>query len=94
MREVVNALPDAVLEAKSRWATVRQYLNFAPDDGRVRPARFDFEAAQPNDAGELIDDLAQYTGRTGMSDFTGASGRRRRSQQPPSRRSSRRRRPR
>ncbi|WP_271985755.1 helix-turn-helix transcriptional regulator [Pseudoclavibacter terrae] len=64
MREVVNALPDAVLEAKSRWAAARQYLNFAPDDGRVRPARFDFEAAQPNDAGELIDDLAQFTGQT------------------------------
>ncbi|PPF43618.1 hypothetical protein C5B85_13055 [Pseudoclavibacter sp. AY1F1] len=64
MREVVNALPDAVLEDKPRWAAARQYLNFAPDDGRVRPARFNFEAAQPNDAGELIDDLAQYTGQT------------------------------
>ena len=64
MREVVNALPDAVLEAQPRWSAARQYLNFAPDDGRVRPVRFDFEAAQPNEAGALIDDLAELTGRT------------------------------
>ncbi|MBB2958482.1 hypothetical protein FHX72_002628 [Pseudoclavibacter helvolus] len=64
MREVVNALPDAVLEAQPRWSAARQYLNFAPDDGRVRPVRFDFEAAQPNEAGALIDDLAELRGRT------------------------------
>lgn len=64
MREVVNALPDAVLQAQPRWSAARQYLNFAPDDGRVRPVRFDFEAAQPNEAGALIDDLAELTGRT------------------------------
>ncbi|PPG31733.1 hypothetical protein C5B97_04695 [Pseudoclavibacter sp. RFBB5] len=77
MREVVNALPDAVLEAKSRWSAARQYLNFAPDDGRVRRVRFDFEAAQPNEAGELIDDLAQFTGQTaherGQGHFRGAA---------------------
>lgn len=64
MRDVVNALPDAVVEKQPRWSAARQYLNFAPDDGRLRPARFDFEAAQPSDAGELIDDLAQFTGQT------------------------------
>ncbi len=78
MRDVVNALPDAILEAQPRWSAARQYLNFAPDDGRLRPARFDFEAAQPSEAGALIDDLAQYTGQTaherGHGRFRAAAG--------------------
>ncbi len=69
LRVALNALPAEVFEANARLGVARDYLNFIPDSGEVRPVRFQHTPSPP--AG-LLDTLAVLTARTASDRFIGA----------------------
>ena len=70
LRDALNALPDEVVQGNARWVAARDYVNFRPDAGAVRPLRF-HHSPKGGPTG-LLDVLAALTSRTASDRYLGS----------------------
>lgn len=68
MREALDAVPDDVLRANPRWLAARDYVNYTPDAGPVRPVRFEHNARNSH---SLMDTLAVLTSQSAAARIEG-----------------------